>query len=224
MGHVIGASPLGTCSCFPQWCKKDSGDSVRLAPGCDVSFRVAPAPLSLSEEVYLMGLWRHLTPEEAAHPSPARDWLARCDPNLSPDQAYCQYQEISREDRWAPFSFGNAWSTSHRDHPAIKRAICQMPIPKLERMVLIRFQGLHPPWVSTAEWEFLMWFAPAVERDRSWSAAWQHTDAKKLTGSGPLFEVAIRCGKIARGWSEKHISKSKWRLFEVAMWKSCTPL
>ena len=63
---TLGASLLGTCSCFPQWCKKDSGDSVRLAPGCDVSFRVAPAPLSLSEEVYLMGLWRHLTPEEAA--------------------------------------------------------------------------------------------------------------------------------------------------------------
>ena len=53
---TLGASLLGTCSCFPQWCKKDSGDSVRLAPGCDVSFRVAPAPLSLSEEVYLMGL------------------------------------------------------------------------------------------------------------------------------------------------------------------------
>ena len=99
---MLGASLLGTCSSFPQWCKKDSGDSVRLAPGCDVSFRVAPAPLSLSEEVYLMGLWRHLTPEEAAHPSPAREWLARCDPNLSPDQAYCQYHEISREDRWAP--------------------------------------------------------------------------------------------------------------------------
>ena len=65
---TLGASLLGTCSCLPQWCKKESGDSVRLAPGCDVSFRVAPAPLTLSEEVYLMGLWRHLTPAEAAHP------------------------------------------------------------------------------------------------------------------------------------------------------------
>ena len=92
---TLDASLLGTCSCLPQWCRKDSGDSVRLAPGCDVSFKVAPAPLTISEEVYLMGLWRHLTPAEAAHPSPARDWLARCNPNLSPDQAYFQYQEIS---------------------------------------------------------------------------------------------------------------------------------
>ena len=96
-----------------------------------------PRRRSLSEEVYLMGLWRHLTTEEAAYPSPAREWLARCDPTLSPDQAYCQYHEISIEDRWAPFSFGNAWSASHRDHPTIKRAICQMPLPKLEGMVLI---------------------------------------------------------------------------------------
>ena len=177
-GTTLGASLLGTCSCLPQWCKKDSGDSVRLPPGCDVSFRVAPAPLTLSEEVYLMGLWRHLTPTEAAHPSPARDWLTRCNPNLSPDQAYFQYQEISREDRWALFSFANAWSASHRDHPAIKRAICQMHIPKLEKLVLIRFQGLHPPWVGNAEWEFLMWFALAVERNRSWSAALQQTDPR----------------------------------------------
>ena len=152
----------------------------------------------------LMGLWRHLTPEEAAHPSPAGDWLARCNPDLSPDQAYCQYQEISREDRWAPFSFGNAWSTSHRDHPAIKRAICQMPIPKLERMVLIRFQGLHPPWVSTAEWEFLMWFALAVERDRSWSAAWQHTDPRHPGYNGARAKVTpepvlVECSGLGGG-------------------------
>ena len=103
-----GASLVGTCSCLPQWCKKDSGDSVRLAPGCDVSFRVTPAPLTLREEVCLMGLWRHLTPEEAAHPSPARDWLTGCNPQLSPDRAYFQYQEISKEERWTLFSFSNA--------------------------------------------------------------------------------------------------------------------
>ena len=62
---TLGASLIGTCSCLPQWCRIDSGDSVRPAPGCDVSFKVAPAPLTLSEEVYLMGLWRHLTPAEA---------------------------------------------------------------------------------------------------------------------------------------------------------------
>ena len=80
------------------WCRKDSGDSVRLAPGCDVSFRVTPAPLTLREEVCLMGLWRHLSPEEAAHPSPARDWLTGCNPQLSPDRAYYQYQEICEEE------------------------------------------------------------------------------------------------------------------------------
>ena len=125
-----------------------------------------------------MGLWRHLTPAEAAHPSPARDWLARCNPNLSPDQAYFQYQEISEEDRWALFRFANAWSASHRDHPAIKRAICQMQTPKLEKLVLIRFQGSHPPWVKNADWEFLMWYALAVERNRSWSAALMQTDPR----------------------------------------------
>ena len=201
---TLGASLLGTCSCLPQWCKKDSGDSVRLAPGCDVSFRVAPAPLTLSEEVYLMGLWRHLTPAEAAHPSPARDWLTRCNPNLSPDQPYFQYQEISREDRWALFSFGNAWSASHRDHPAIKRAICQMHIPKLEKLVLIRFQALHPPWVSTSEWEFLMWFALAVERDRSWSAALQQTDPRHPGYNGTRAKVTpdpviVECSGLGGG-------------------------
>ena len=106
--------------CWAPAVASHNGDSVRLAPGCDLSFKVAPAPLTISEEVYLMGLWRHLTPAEAAHLLPARDWLARCNPNLSPDQAYFQYQEISEEDRWALFKFANAWSASHRDHSAIK--------------------------------------------------------------------------------------------------------
>ena len=150
------------------------------------------------------GLWRHLTPAEAAHPSPARDWLTRCNPNLSPDQPYFQYQEISREDRWALFSFGNAWSASHRDHPAIKRAICQMHIPKLEKLVLIRFQGLHPPWVSTSEWEFLMWFALAVERDRSWSAALQQTDPRHPGYNGTRAKVTpdpviVECSGLGGG-------------------------
>ena len=132
------------------------------------------------------------------------NWLARFDSNLSSDQAYCQYQEISREDRWTPFSFGNAWSASHPDHPAIKRVICQMPIPKLERMVLIRFQGLHPPWVSTAEWEFLMWFALALERDRSWSAAWQHTDPRHPGYNGARAKLApepviVECSGLGGG-------------------------
>ena len=43
--------------------------------------------------------------------------------------------------------------------------------------------------------------------------------------------LKLRCGKIARRCSEKHILKSKCTkhtrfgpLFEVAMWKNCTPL
>ena len=43
--------------------------------------------------------------------------------------------------------------------------------------------------------------------------------------------LKLRCGKIARRCSEKHICKSKCTkhhmlgpLFEVAMWKNCTPL
>ena len=43
--------------------------------------------------------------------------------------------------------------------------------------------------------------------------------------------LKFRCGKLARRCSEKHISKSKCAkhtilgpLFEVQMWKTCTPL
>ena len=43
--------------------------------------------------------------------------------------------------------------------------------------------------------------------------------------------LKLRCGKIARRCSEKHIFKSKCTkhvrfgpLFEVAMWENCTPL
>ena len=43
--------------------------------------------------------------------------------------------------------------------------------------------------------------------------------------------LKLRCGKIARRCSEKHIFKSKCTkhsilgpLFEVQMWKNCTPL
>ena len=52
---------------------------------------------------------------------------------------------------------------------------------------------------------------------------------KKLTVSDHFLK--LRCGKIARRCSEKHIFKSKCTkhlmggpLFEVAMWKNCTPL
>ena len=123
---------------------------------------------------------------------------------IPPDEAYSQYHEISIEDRWAPFRFGSAWSASHRDHPAIKRAICLMPLPKLERMVLIRFQGLHPPWVSTAEWEFLMWFSLARERDRSWAATWQHTDPRHPCYNGARAMLApepviVECSGLGGG-------------------------
>ena len=49
--------------------------------------------------------------------------------------------------------------------------------------------------------------------------------------SGSDHFLKLRCGKIARLCSEKHIFKSKCQktdglgpLFEVAMWKNCTPL
>ena len=49
--------------------------------------------------------------------------------------------------------------------------------------------------------------------------------------SGSDHFLKLRCGKIARRCSEKHIFKSKCTkrvrfgpLFEVAMWKNCTPL
>ena len=54
-------------------------------------------------------------------------------------------------------------------------------------------------------------------------------NAKKLSGADHFLK--LRCGKIARRCSEKHIFKSKCTkhlmggpLFEVAMWKNCTPL
>ena len=54
-------------------------------------------------------------------------------------------------------------------------------------------------------------------------------NAKKLSGADHFLK--LRCGKIARRCSEKHIFKSKCTkhvrfgpLFEVAMLKNCTPL
>ena len=59
--------------------------------------------------------------------------------------------------------------------------------------------------------------------------AFQSQNVKKLTGPGHFLK--LRCGKIARRCSEKHIFKSKCTkhtrfgpLFEVAMSKNCTPL
>ena len=49
---TLGASLLGTLGSLPQWCKKDCGDSVWLAPGCDVSFRATPFPLSLPKRKF----------------------------------------------------------------------------------------------------------------------------------------------------------------------------
>ena len=79
-----------------------------------------------------------------------------------------------------------------------------MHIPKLEKLVLIRFQGLHPPWVSTSEWEFLMWFALAVERDRSWSAALQQTDPRHPGYNGTRAKVTpdpviVECSGLGGG-------------------------
>ena len=60
-------------------------------------------------------------------------------------------------------------------------------------------------------------------------STFQSQNVKKLTGSDHFLK--LRCGKIARRCSEKHIFKSKCTkhsilgpLFEVAMWKNCTPL
>ena len=53
-------------------------------------------------------------------------------------------------------------------------------------------------------------------------------NVQNTQGSGHCLK--LRCGKIARRFSEKHILKSKCTkhgfgpLFEVAMWKNCTPL
>ena len=64
----------------------------------------------------------------------------------------------------------------------------------------------------------------AVARSTFWSQ-----NAKKLTVSDHFLKLG--CGKIARRCSEKHILKSKCTkhcmfgaLFEVGMWKNCTPL
>ena len=51
---TLGASLVGTLGLMPQWCKKDSGDSVRLAPGCDVSFRVTGGTFLLKKLLILL--------------------------------------------------------------------------------------------------------------------------------------------------------------------------
>ena len=51
---TLGASLVGTLGLMPQRCKKDSGDSVRLAPGCDVSFRVTGGTFLLKKLLILL--------------------------------------------------------------------------------------------------------------------------------------------------------------------------
>ena len=60
-------------------------------------------------------------------------------------------------------------------------------------------------------------------------STFQSQNVKKLTGSGHFLK--LRCRKIGRRCSEKHIFKSKCTkhcmfgpLFEVAMSNNCTPL
>ena len=66
----------------------------------------------------------------------------------------------------------------------------------------------------------------AQSRQEKWHAA----VARSASACSDHF-LKVRCGKIARRCSEKHISKSKCAkhlrggpLFEVAMSKNCTPL
>ena len=122
---------------------------MRLAPGCDVSFRVPPAPLSLREEICLLGLWRHISPEEADNPSPARGWLTKCNPQHSPERAYIQYQELGDAEIRELFSFTRAWSREHCDSAAIKKALCQMPPARLEKWFWRDCKGFtrHGSWM-----------------------------------------------------------------------------
>ena len=136
---------MGTTGLLPQWCKKDSGDSVRLAPGCDVSFRASPCPLSLTEEICLLGLWRRLSPDEEDNPSPARGWLSACNPNYSPERAY--YLELKEESCSDLFTLSWAWNVDGYDSGATTKA-------RLEQMVHTRFQGRQPPWIVDDDWEY----------------------------------------------------------------------
>ena len=147
---------VGTLGLLPQWCKKDSGDSVRLAPGRDVSFRASPCPLSLTEEICLLGLWRRLSPDEEDNPSPARGWLSACNPNYSPEQAYKAYLELKEEGCSELFTLSRAWSVDGYDSGDTTKALLQLSPARLEQMVHTRFQGRQPPWIVDDDWEFHM--------------------------------------------------------------------
>ena len=79
-----------------------------------------------------------------------------------------------------------------------------MQIPKLEKLVLVRLQGLRPPWVRDVDWEFFMWFALAVERKRSWSAVLAQTDLRHPDSNGTNRRIApdpviIECSGLGGG-------------------------
>ena len=161
-------------------------------------------PLTLREEICLMGLWRHMSPEEAANPSSARDWLTRCNPQHSPDRAYLHYQELGDAECRNLFSFSRAWSAENFDRPTIKRALRQMPPAKLEKLVLVRLQGLHPPWVQDDDWEFFMRFVLEVERQKSWSVVLPHADPRHPGYNGTNKRVApdpviVECSGLGGG-------------------------
>ncbi len=76
------------------------------------------------------------------------------------------------------------------DRATIKRALSQMPPARLEKLVFVRLQGLHPPWVQDDDWEFFMRFVLEVERQRSWSVVLAHTDPRHPGYSGTNQRIA----------------------------------
>ena len=79
-----------------------------------------------------------------------------------------------------------------------------MPPARLEKLVLVRLQGLHPPWVQDDDWKFFMRFVLEVERQKSWSVVLPHADPRHPGYNGTNKRVApdpviVECSGLGGG-------------------------
>ena len=105
-----------------------------------------------------------------------------------------------------------AQSTQEKLHAAVARSTFS-----------IKMYKTHQRRSAFGSWDVEKWHA-AVAR-----STFASQNAKKLTVPAHFWK--LRCGKLARRFSEKHISKSKCTkhlsfgaFLEVGLWKICTPL
>ena len=101
-------------------------------------------------------------------------------------------------------TFSGAWTGERCNADTVKRALCQMPPVKLERKVLARLQGLHPPWIRDDDWEYFIIFVLEVEGRKAGSVVLPNADPRHPGYNGTSQRVApnpviVECSGLGGG-------------------------